>query len=159
MRQRQQQQRRCVAWLLLLLLGLADAAEVLQTALLVEFDDTAFQDAVKSTSAEYAAATAASLQLRDPSTLRRPHLHGRAAARQRAAAAAVPAADRLARRILDSAKASKIRIRRYQPYGLVFEGMSVEAETAADAEALREMLRTNPRVKKIYPVVSVCSFS
>jgi hypothetical protein len=32
--------------------------------------------------------------------------------------------------------------------------MSVEAETAADAVALQEALRTNPTVKKIYPVVS-----
>jgi hypothetical protein len=144
--------------LLLLLLGLADAAEVLQTAVLVEFDDTAFQEAVKAESTESAAATASAVRLRDPSTLRRPRRG--AAARQRAAAA-VPAADRLARRIVDSVKASKIRIRRYQPYGLVFEGMSVEAETAADAVALQEALRTNPRVKKIYPVVrgSVFTFA
>jgi hypothetical protein len=133
---------------------MADAAEVLQTAVLVEFDDAAFKEALISTSTEFAAVSAAAVKLRDPSTLRRPRGGHAAAARQRAAAAAVPAADRLARRIVDSAKASKIRIRRYQPYGLVFEGMSVEAETAADAEALREMLRTNPRVKKIYPVVS-----
>ncbi|KAF6251443.1 hypothetical protein COO60DRAFT_1628939 [Scenedesmus sp. NREL 46B-D3] len=102
-------------------------------------------------SAGAGAGAASAMRLRDPSTLRRPR--GAAAARQRAAAAAVPAADRLARRIVDSAKASKIRIRRYQPYGLVLQGMSVEAETAAEADALRELLRGNPGVKKIYPVL------
>jgi hypothetical protein len=147
---RREQRQRCLAWVLLLLLGLAEAAEVLQTAVLVEFDDAAFNEAVKAESTEFEAATTSAARLRDPSTLRRPR---RTAAARRRAAAAVPAADRLARRIVDSAKASKIRIRRYQPYGLVFEGMSVEAETTADAVALREVLRTNPRVKKIYPVV------
>lgn len=141
--------RRGCAWFLLLLLSLSEAAEILQTAVLVEFDNEAFKEAVISTRTESALASAAAVVGRDARAMRRP----RAAALR--AAAAVPAAERLARRIVDSAKASRIRVRRYQPYGLVFEGMSLETETAADADALRDLLKVSPQVKKIYPVVSM----
>lgn len=119
-------------------------ADILQTSMLIEFNEADFQAAVVSAKKESFASIASS-------TAGRADGHK---PRVAAAAAGIPAAASLAYNIVNNAKASRIRIRKYQSYGVVFNGMALEAETPEEADALRRWLRANRKVKKIYPVVS-----
>lgn len=126
------------------------AHDVLQTSVLIQFDDAAFKAAVASARQE-AAIASISRNTERVANQHRP--------RVAAAAAGIPAAASLANSIVNTARASRIRIRRYQSYGMVFDGMALEAETPAEADALRGWLKHNPKVKNIYPVVRPLSFA
>lgn len=128
--------------LLAALLACCSAVEV-GTGFIVEFEPEALaQEATVS-----AAAAAAVPGLSAAAVAARPQL-----AQQ---AAGIPAASSLASSIVGSVK--DVRLAGYQSYGLVFSGMAVEAASPEDARALQQQLLANPRVKRVYPDVSMHS--
>ncbi|KAF8060298.1 rplY [Scenedesmus sp. PABB004] len=119
------------------------APEVLSTAVLVEFAPAAFAEAVASSGVQEAAPRGGAA-----AAAARPPRRGRRALDRRRA----PAAERLARRLVESARARAIGIRRFHSYGLVFEGAALEAASPADADALRALLSSDRQVARVFPV-------